>query len=92
MNYKIVCWTARIIIVLNWLAMALILAAPHVHKNLALSAFVVFRACALCGLAYLFYESSLVTEKHARVAVWIADALLVLPMFAFWFAVRAATF
>ena len=92
MNYRLVCWTARGIVGLNWLAMALILATPHVQKTLALSAFAVFRTCAVCGFAYLIYESSLVTQKHARVAAWMADALLVLPMFVFWFAVRVATF
>lgn len=84
-------WTARGIIALNWLVMVLILAVANVPKNLAASAFGVFRICALCAVAYLVYESSLVSQKRAAFAAWVVDALLVLSMFLFWFAVRAAT-
>ena len=71
--------------------MGLILAASNVPKNLALSAFGVFRICALFALGYLLYESNLVTQKRAAARAWIVDALLVASMFLFWFAVRAST-
>ena len=92
MREKHWCWTARGVVVLNWLAMALVLSIANVPKSVAMSAFAVFRISAVCAFAYLIYESSLVTEKRTSVSGMIVDALLVLPMFLFWFAVRAATF
>jgi hypothetical protein len=92
MTAKRLCWTVRGIIALNWLAMGLILAVSNVPKNLAMSAFGVFRICAVCAVAYLLYESSLVTQKRATTATWVVDGLLVLSMFLFWFAVSASTF
>jgi hypothetical protein len=44
------------------------------------------------AFAYLIYESSLATDKRASVSGMIVDALLALPMFMFWLAVRVATF
>ena len=92
MNTKLLCWTARGFTALNWLGMGLILAKENVPKNLASSAFGAFRIWALCAIAYLLYEASLVTQKRTTTAAWVVDALLVLPMFIFWFLVRAATF
>lgn len=92
MSDKHWCWTARGIVLLNWLAMALVLGIANVPKGVAMSALAVFRISAVCALAFLIYESSLVTEKRTSVSGMIVDALLVLPMFLFWFAVRAATF
>jgi hypothetical protein len=92
MSDKHWCWTARGIVVVNWLAMVLVLSIANIPKTVATFAFAVFRICAVCAFAYLIYESSLVTEKRTSVSGMIVDALLVLPMFLFWFAVRAATF
>jgi hypothetical protein len=85
-------WTARGIVVVNWLAMVLVMSTANVPKGVAMSLFGVFRISAVCACAYLIYESSLVTQKRTSVSGLIVDGLLVLPMFLFWLAVRAATF
>jgi hypothetical protein len=92
MTAKHLCWTARGIIALNWLAMGLILALANFPKHLAMSAFGVFRISAVWAVGYVVYESSLVTQKRATTAAWAVDAFLVLSMFLFWFVIRAATF
>ena len=86
------CWVARGIIALNWLAIASALVISGVTKPQALFAFAVFRLSAVLGLGYLLYELGLVARKRATTVALIADGFLVLSMFFFWFIVRAATF
>ena len=87
-----VCWTARGILALNWLAIGMALGLPSIGRTHALIAFGVFRVCAVLGLFYLLYEFSLVSRKRATAGAAVADSVLLLSMFLFWFIVRAATF
>jgi len=92
MTDESVYWTARGIIALNWLAILLVFAVPGVARSHALIVFGVFRVCAILGLVYLVYECILVSRERATAGGTVADVFLVLPMFLFWFIVRAATF
>jgi hypothetical protein len=42
-------WTARGIVVVNWLAMALVMSTANVLKSVAMSLFAVFRISAVCA-------------------------------------------
>jgi len=92
MTDKSVCWTARGIIALNWLAIALVFTLSGVTRSHALIIFAVFRVCAMLCIGYLVYEFSLVLRNRSTAGAMIADSSLVLSMFLFWFIVRAATF
>jgi len=92
MTHKSVCWAARGIIALSWVAIAMALAVSGITKRQALFTFAVFRVCALLGLGYRLYEFSLAGRKRATAGALAADGLLVVSMFLFWFIVRATTF
>ncbi len=85
-------WTARSILAASWLAIVLALIVSRTPKYIAMSAFGLFRMCAVLGVLYLLYESHLVTEKRSSGAALALDSLVVFSMFLFWFAVAASTF
>jgi hypothetical protein len=84
----------RVIVLMTWLLIiAVTLFLPRTGtKAVAMTAFWWFRAIAVLGAVYLIYEVSQVTERRLGVGGVILDALLVLPMFLFWFAAMAASF
>jgi sugar phosphate permease len=92
MFFRWLCRAARGLIILNWLTVAAVLSVNGVSKNVATVVFSLYRISAVCALVYLIYESSLLVDRRTKVSGIIVDALLVLPMFLFWFAVSAATF
>jgi hypothetical protein len=84
----------RITVVVTWLLIIAItwLFPGTMPKAVPMAAFWWFRAIAVLGLAYLLYEVGQVSKKRVGVGGVILDAVLVLPMYLFWFAALAAAF
>src|SRR4030088_2947107 len=82
----------RMIVVVTWfLIIAVTWFFPRtMPKAVPMTVFWWFRAIALLGFAYLLFEMGQVSKKHISVSGVIVDAVLVLPMFLFWFAALAA--
>jgi len=84
----------RLTVVVTWLLVLVLLwFGPRTWpRTVPLAAFWWFRAIAILGVVYLFYEVGQVSEKRVGVGEVLLDALLVLPMFAFWFIAWAASY
>lgn len=82
----------RMVVVATWLVIiAVVWFFPRtLPKAVPMAAFWWFRAIAVLGSVYLLYEVGQVTEKRVSVGGLILDAVLVLPMFLFWFAAWAS--
>ena len=61
-------------------------------NHIALGVLAAFKITAVLGIGYILYEVSALTEKRVGVTGVVLDAVLVLSMLLFWFAVTAATY
>ncbi len=82
---------ARIVVVLNWIAILTILATHGVPRNIALGAFTIFRIIAVLAVLWLIAETAEGLAGRISFVRVLIDGLLTLPMFAFWFLVAAST-
>jgi len=82
----------RAAVILSWLAMLALLPLHGVPKPLAVGAFTVFRGTAVCAALWLIVEMGEAITKRTRTLNPVIDAILTLPMFGFWFLIRASTF
>jgi len=84
----------RAIVVFAWiLILALLRFWPGTGtRAVPMGAFWLFRTVAVVGVVCLIYEIGQVIARRIEVEGVILDAILVLPMFLFWFLVAAATF
>jgi hypothetical protein len=83
---------ARLVVILNWITILAILFAHEVPKNIALSAFTVFRITAVLATLWLIAEVAEGFAGRTSFVRVLIDGLLTLPMFVFWFLVAANTF
>ena len=83
----------RLFVCLMWMVILEILWFPRPFpKSIALAAFAIFKVTAVAGIAFLLIE---VADTNSgvprRLAKLIFDAVLILPMFVFWFLAAAAS-
>ena len=83
---------ARLVVVLNWITILAILFAHGVPKNIALSAFTVFRITAVLATLWLIAEVAEGFAGRTSFVRVLIDGLLTLPMFVFWLWVYVSTF
>jgi hypothetical protein len=81
----------RIFVISNWLVV-LSSFLHRVPRSVAVGAFNVFRDTALCAILWLIFETAEALRGHTATKNVLIDAMLILPMFGFWFLVMAATF
>ena len=84
----------RLTVVVTWLlVVGVVWFSPRTWpKAVPMAAFWWFRAIAILGVVHLLYEVNQVSEKRLSVGDVVLDALLVLPMFCFWFIAWAASY
>jgi hypothetical protein len=61
-------------------------------KSISVAAFWLFTATAIVGFVFLLFEIAEASRKRTAIAEVVLDALLVLPMFGFWFIALAASY
>jgi uncharacterized membrane protein len=61
-------------------------------KSISMTAFWLFTATAIVGFVFLLFEIAEASRKRTAIAEVVLDALLVLPMFAFWFIAWVASY
>lgn len=92
MTRRRVCWTARSIIALNWIAIFLVLFhfnAPDAALEVVLW---IFKISTIGALIYLVYESNLVTNRQISGIAWAVDAFFIVPMIVSWFPISFLIF
>ncbi len=84
----------RAIVITMWLLIASVvwLLPRSVPKGAAMAVFWLFRTTAVAGVIYLLCEIRATSEGRLALRALIIDAVLVLPMFAFWLLVWVATY
>lgn len=82
----------RVAVIISWLFMLSVLPLHGVPKPLTVVAFTVFRGTAVCAALWLIIEMAEAITKRTRAVNPLIDAILILPMFGFWFLIRASTF
>ena len=83
---------SRIFIALNWLVILSISFLHQVPRSVALGAFTIFRVTAVCASLWLLFEIAGTRRGPTTIKNLLIDAVLVLPMYAFWLLVAAAAF
>jgi hypothetical protein len=83
---------SRVLVLVNWLVMLVILLMHGVPKSLALSAFTVFKATAVCASLWFVIEIAEAVAGLTPAKNPLIDAVLTLPMFGFWFLAWASSF
>jgi len=63
-----------------------------IPKDVAMGAFTVFRVTAVCATLWLLVEVGEAITGRTRPINPIMDALLILPMFGFWYLVWVSSF
>jgi hypothetical protein len=84
----------RLAVVVMWMIVLSLLGPPFrwVPKSISMSAFWLFTATAIVGLVFLLFEIGEASRKRTAIGEVVLDALLVLPMFVFWFIAWAASY
>ena len=82
----------RTLVLLNWLSMLVFLFLNGIPKDVAMGAFTVFRVTAVCATLWLLVEVGEAITGRTRPINPIMDALLILPMFGFWYLVWVSSF
>jgi len=79
-------------VILNWLTVVTIWFLNGIPKPIAMAAFTIFRVTAVCATLWLLIETTEAITRRTRVLNPVVDAILTLPMFAFWFLAWASSF
>jgi hypothetical protein len=82
----------RTVVLLNWFSMLVFLFLNGITKDVTTGAFTVFRVTAVCATLWLLVEVAEAITGRTRVSNPIMDALLILPMFGFWYLVWVSSF
>jgi hypothetical protein len=83
---------SRAVVVSNWAVVLAMLVLNRIPKPVALAAFTVFRVTAVCATLWLLFETAEAFTGRTSIKNPLIDAILILPMFGFWFLAWASSF
>ena len=82
----------RATVVVNWFAVLAIWFLKGIPRPIAMAAFTIFKVTAICASLWLVIEIAEAIAKRTRAVNPVLDAILILPMFGFWFLAWATSF